>query len=349
MSVRRMHRRSTEANESELASALLDSETQRTVFEQGLAKVPQGIILLGRDGDVRFMNPASIALVRPAATLTELTPHALQTLVRSAASDGMVAEQELEIGSPARIVVASATPLEGNSTLLMLHDVTDSRRIEAVRRDFVAAASHELKTPVAAIAALTEALSLAMERDPSAARRFVRQLGDAAAQLSELVRDLLDLSRLESSRQASEEFDVAAVIRAEIELRKSAEVALIQDAEQTVMVGSKSDLALAVRNLLDNAIRHTPAGGTVTARLRRHNGEAVIEVIDTGEGIASRNLARVFERFYRADSARSRSTGGTGLGLAIVRHVAESHGGSVEAESVLGEGSTFRIRLPLPT
>ncbi|CAN5153190.1 hypothetical protein BH18ACT5_BH18ACT5_06680 [soil metagenome] len=325
--------------------ALAESEAEREILEQALLEVRQGIVVIAINDDVAFMNPASAALIRPGATLSQLTPHALQGLVRSARESRTIVEQELEIGRPPRIVLATASPLAAERTLLVLNDLTESRRDEAVRRDFVAAASHELKTPVAAIVATTEALMMALERDPVAVGRFVEQLSNSANQLADLVRDLLDLSRLEGSEEPHEEVALAVLVR--FEIARQPEGRIVEDLEALSIDGSRSDLGLAVRNLLDNAIRHTPAEGTVTARVRRVGSDASVEVVDTGEGISSRNLPRIFERFFRADSARSRATGGTGLGLAIVRHVAETHGGSVEAESELGAGSTFRIRLPL--
>ncbi len=231
--------------------------------------------------------------------------------------------------------------------LLVLNDVTESRRVEAVRRDFVAAASHELKTPIAAVLASVEALTMALERDPAAAESFASQIESSARQLGRLVSDLLDLSRLEAQRTSQEEVVWTTWSkRSWRACRIGASRRNRVPAKSSVTVnGSRSDLGLAVRNLFDNALRHTPRGGKVRVEVASDGQGVKLEVIDTGEGISSRDLPRVFERFFRVDSARSRATGGTGLGLAIVRHVAESHGGSVEAESELGAGSTFRIRL----
>ena len=317
---------------------------EAALLERALLAVRQGIVLVGPNDEVVITNPASAGLIRPAATLGQLTPHGLQALVRQArAAEGTV-NQEVEVGWPMRTVAATASPLGSGHVLLTLEDVTQSRRTDAMRRDFVAAASHELRTPVSAIVATTDALVLALGRDEDAVARFAKQLGDSAEQLASLVRDLLDLSRLEGSDLPHERVELAGMAREEV-ARHSRTVHV--DLEEIEVQGSRADLALALRNLLDNALRHTPPEGTVSVRVRSSGSEAWIEVSDTGEGISSRDLPRIFERFYRVDSARSRGTGGTGLGLAIVRHVAESHHGSAEAESELGAGSTFRIRLPL--
>jgi len=335
-----------------LESRITDSEVRRELFESVLLEVRQGIVIVGSDDEVLFMNPQSTKLIRPATTLQQLTPHSLQSLVRLARFESASIEQELEVGRPARAVQAAASPVEGGGVVLILNDVTESRRIEAVRRDFVAAASHELKTPVSSILASAEALQLALAHDPSAAKQFADRVEASARQLANLVGDLLDLSRLESKPEYDEELALDEVVAAEVgSFAERAEQAGISLRTETVPVtvrGSRSDLGLALRNLLDNALRHSSSGGQVTVAVTQIENAAMLEVIDTGEGIASRELPRIFERFYRVDSARSRATGGTGLGLAIVRHVVEAHGGTIEVSSTLGEGTTFSIRLPSP-
>ncbi|MBA3361679.1 MAG: GHKL domain-containing protein [Acidimicrobiia bacterium] len=353
MTIRRLRARRADGVTLEqldaLESRITDSEVRRELFESVLLEVRQGIVIVGADDEVMFMNPQSTKLIRPATTLQQLTPHSLQSLVRLARSESASIEQELEVGRPARAVQVAASPVEGGGVVLILNDVTESRRIEAVRRDFVAAASHELKTPVSSILASAEALQLALAHDPSAAKQFADQVEASARQLANLVGDLLDLSRLESKPEYDEELALDEVVAAEVgSFAERAEQAGISLRTETVPVtvrGSRSDLSLALRNLLDNALRHTSSGGQVTVAVTQIENAAMLEVIDTGEGIASRELPRIFERFYRVDSARSRATGGTGLGLAIVRHVVEAHGGTIEVSSTLGEGSTFSIRL----
>jgi two-component system sensor histidine kinase SenX3 len=232
-----------------------------------------------------------------------------------------------------------------------LADVTERERAASVRRDFVANASHELKTPVSSIIASSEALQLAVRRGDVSAADFARQIEDSAIQLDRLVADLLDLSRLERDEPEVEPLSLGHLVREEVErVRSRAEeagVELTLDLTDVEVAGSRRDLAIAIRNLLDNAIRHTPSGGKIGAELEVMGEEAVLRIEDTGEGIPTRDVERVFERFYRVDNARSRATGGTGLGLAIVKHVVESHGGIVGVESELGAGSTFTVRLPV--
>jgi two-component system sensor histidine kinase SenX3 len=332
------------------AGAQTADDARREILEQALRAVRQGIVVVADDDRVEFLNPFGAILVRSGATLREITPHALQSLVRSSRETQAVVEGEFEIGHPARIVTASAAPLDDRRTLLVLDDVTDRRRLDAVRRDFVAAASHELKTPVASILASIEALQLALGRDPEATERFATQAERAARHLASLVSDLLDLSRLEAKPIRDQEVALDELVVQEAAAVKDRAdqlgVTLVVEPVAARVVGSRSELALAVRNLVDNALRHTGAGGQVRVTMSESPKTVEVEVVDTGDGIPSRELPRIFERFYRVDSARSRSTGGTGLGLAIVRHVIESHGGKIEVTSTLGEGSTFTLHFP---
>jgi two-component system sensor histidine kinase SenX3 len=252
------------------------------------------------------------------------------------------------------VVEAVAVPADQAGTIVVvLRDVTQARGVERLRRDFVANASHELKTPVASILALSETLRQAAADDPEAVARFLSLLEREAARLAHLVGDLLELSRLEGGTPEAEEVRLDRVVTAEAErLRPRAEGAglrLTVDAAAPVVVwGAEADLELLVHNLLDNAVRYTPEGGEVRVTVGQADGSAELVVDDTGIGIPSKDLDRIFERFYRVDAARSRETGGTGLGLSIVRHVAEAHGGAIGVRSVLGAGSTFVVRLPVP-
>jgi signal transduction histidine kinase len=205
---------------------------------------------------------------------------------------------------------------------------------------------------VASIAALAEALREAIGHDEAASERFVALLQDESSRLARLVTDLLDLSRLEGELPQRVAVSLRRVMTEEGErLRAAAETAglafVMEPADEVTVMGSESDLGLLIHNLLDNAIHYTPSGGEVRVTLATKDGQADLRVSDTGIGIASRDLDRIFERFYRADPARSRQTGGTGLGLSIAKHVAEAHGGDVQVQSVLGAGSTFTVRLPL--
>ncbi len=245
-----------------------------------------------------------------------------------------------------------ATPFRGEDdrVLLVVSDVTERHRVESMRREFVADASHELKTPVASVLASAETLRIALARRPEDADRFAAQVESSARQLARIVEDLLDLSRLEASEIERVHFDLADVVRDEAgaaaERAAAAGLELTVETEPVAVEGSPRDVALALRNLFDNAVRYTDPGGEIHVSVRRRDGQALVEVRDSGSGIPTRALSRVFERFYRVDVARSRATGGTGLGLAIVKHVVERHGGEVSVESELGVGSVFRIRLP---
>jgi signal transduction histidine kinase len=269
-----------------------------------------------------------------------------------AIATGEIERAEVEIGSPTRWLRATALPTGSDgSVLLVVRDITQARQLLATRRDFVANASHELKTPVASIRAAAETLRDGAINDPPAAMRFTEQLERESIRLSRIVADLLDLSRLESGSELGDDVHLNALAADEVErledMALEHEVALLLQTEPVPRVrGSSRDLALLVRNLIDNAIRYTPSGGDVAVTVASEGRRVLLRVADTGVGIPQRDLPRIFERFYRVDQARSRETGGTGLGLAIVRHVCENHGGEVTVTSELGRGTTFEVRLP---
>jgi len=240
----------------------------------------------------------------------------------------------------------------GHSSLLLVEDVTEARRVEAVRRDFVANVSHELKTPVGAMSLLAEALQDASE-DPTAVRRFAGRLQHEAGRLARLVQELIDLSRLQGADPLPDAslVPVDKVVAEAVDRTRTAAAArgisIVRGGERGLTVsGSESQLVTAVGNLIDNAVHYSPEKTRVGVAVRSREGAVEISVTDQGMGIADKDLERVFERFYRADPARSRATGGTGLGLAIVKHVATNHGGEVSVWSVEGSGSTFTLRLP---
>jgi two-component system phosphate regulon sensor histidine kinase PhoR len=237
-------------------------------------------------------------------------------------------------------------------TVVTLSDITQRRRLEVLRRDFVANASHELKTPVAALRALAETLESALPEDPETAHGFVVRIGREAERLDALVRDLLDLSRVERGALAAEPVDLVGLVKevAESHADRAEERRVRLRTELTPgssVRGDRAQLGLLLSNLVDNALRYTGARGTVRIRLDSIDDKVMLQVADTGEGIPASELPRIFERFYRVDKARARRTGGTGLGLAIVRHVAESHGGTVTVESKVGKGSSFTVTLPV--
>lgn len=337
----------------DLGERLREVESERRTLELVLGALPDGVLLVEPDDAIAFANPAARALLGGVPDrLRSLAPAALQRMVRQARTAGETITSILEHGSPARQLRTIATPFrgEGSRVLILVADDTDRQRIEAMRRDFVADASHELKTPVAAILASMETLQMAMEQNSSRAMGFAQQIEHSARRLAQIVEDLLDLSRLEASESLDVEISLDKLVTDEVDRlgRAAGEAGVSIDvhAEPITIWGSPPDLALAVRNLCENALRYTDEDGRVVVRVIDAGDVAAIEVEDTGVGIPRRALGRVFERFYRVDVARSRETGGTGLGLAIVKHVAERHGGSVSVTSELGVGSTFRVTLP---
>lgn len=327
-------------------------EGDRRRMDLVLSSMLEGVILFDGTGQVIYANSATAGHLGTVPRSVEgLLPLGMRSAVEHAAAERTPASSEAEVGA-SRWLRGSAVPVHADgSVLLVVRDVTEARRLEAVRRDFVANASHELKTPAATIQAAAETIRKAATDDPSVVPRFAAQLEGEAIRLSRIVGDLLDLSRLESGSELEDVVALDAVLRDESERFEDpaaeAGVQLTITTNGPVRVrGSARDLALLVRNLVDNAIRYTAAGGSVDVALAADDGEAVLTVTDTGVGIPTRDLPRVFERFYRVDRARSRETGGTGLGLSIVRHVVENHGGRVSVDSELGRGTRFEVRLP---
>ncbi len=337
----------------ELEDRIEEVRRDRQQREAVLSAMEEGVLLVGANDHLGYANPAAGRLLGGLPDhLRALGPPALRTLVEEARSDGDALEREIETGFPPRALRASAVPLRvPGEVLVVLRDVTAARRVEAMRRDFVADASHELKTPAASIQAAAETVERAVRDDPDAATRFAGQLRRDAVRLSRIVSDLLDLSRLETERPALVSVRIDRVVEDEVDrirgAAREAGVELEVRSEPVTVRGAAGDLALLVRNLLDNAVRYTSGGGRVRVEVAGREDRAVVEVEDAGIGIPTRDLPRIFERFYRVDRARSRETGGTGLGLSIARHVAERHGGRIEARSELGRGSTFRVTLPL--
>jgi two-component system phosphate regulon sensor histidine kinase PhoR len=337
---------------TELGRRVEESESERRLLDLVLSALPQGVMLVSAEDHILYANETARELLGPfGERISTVAPRAFHRCVHAAREGQEERTIEFERGSPRRILELTATMLEGHARILVvIEDVTQAKRIEEIRRDFVADASHELKTPVAGILSSSEALEMALGRDPDRARSFVARIQASAQQLARIVEDLLDLSRVESSERPVERFRLDDVVKEQVDalrFRASASgVEMTCDLAPVEVIGSDSDVALAVRNLLDNALQYTDAGGSVRVSVAATDGSAEVSVSDTGVGIPTRSLERVFERFYRVDEARGRATGGTGLGLAIVRHVAEIHGGSVIVTSQLGVGSTFTIRLP---
>jgi two-component system phosphate regulon sensor histidine kinase PhoR len=255
------------------------------------------------------------------------------------------------------IYAASLSNDEGEpiGAVLVLNDITELKNLERVRTDFVANASHELKTPITAIRGLTETILGDSEVDKETISHFIERVHAQSLRLSQLVGDLMTISRLESS-QSQEDFSRINIVELARQAVRAGQVAaeekdhdldadLAQD--DVIIYGDRQNLSQLLDNLIDNAIKYTPDHGKVTVKVSRDGSFAVLQVSDTGIGISPQFQQRVFERFYRVDKARSQSLGVTGLGLSIVKNIAEKHGGNVSVKSQLGSGSTFTIRLPM--
>jgi len=342
---------STMANR--LGSRLSDATKAMSTLEVVLSALPQGTVLVDGEDRIVYANSAAEEILGVVPdSLANLAPLQFQNAVRDARQKKQAEERILDHGSPTTRLRGVATPFTTDDrVLLLVVDITERERTDSIRRDFVANASHELKTPVSTIIAASEALQIAVERGDDSAIVFAGRIESSARQLDRLVGDLLDLSRLEKESPELSPTRLDHLVRDEVErIRADAtakEIDIEIRSDEVVGRVNQRDVAVAVRNILDNAIRYTPEQGSILVEVAAEGADALISVTDTGEGIPTRDIERVFERFYRVDSARSRVTGGTGLGLSMVKHVAEGHGGNVSLESELGVGSTFTIRLPL--
>ncbi|MFB7904810.1 sensor histidine kinase [Kitasatospora sp. NPDC056076] len=324
-------------------------------------------IVLGEGDEVVKASSAAYAmgLVRGGAVAVDQ----MLALARATRRDGEIRQVELELPRPGAAraseplaVSVRVAPLGSRLVLVLVEDQTERRRVEAVRRDFVANVSHELKTPVGALSLLSEAVADASD-DPEAVQRFAGRMQVEATRLASLVQEIIDLSRVQDDRLMVDPEPVAVdelIAEAIDRCRQQAAAKQILIAAGGIaglyLHGNRGQLAAALGNLVENAVNYSPPRTRVAIATRRissaaalgeADGELIeISVTDQGIGISEKDRERVFERFYRVDPARSRQTGGTGLGLSIVKHVAASHGGTVSVWSVEGQGSTFTIRLP---
>ena len=310
------------------------------------------VIVNDDDIVVKASAPAyALGLVRGSALLsTELAE-----LVRQVRRDGQIRETELVMaraGVPARHVTARIAPLSSRLVLALVEDRTRERRVEAVRRDFVANVSHELKTPVGAIRVLADAVAEASD-DPTAVKRFASRMLTESDRLIQLVQQIIELSRLQGDEplEAPVAVDVdevvsAAVDTVEVDAHGKGITVVTGGTRGLYVFGNEDQVAAAVTNLVSNAVAYSDPGSSVSVTAKADGGAVEISVVDHGVGIPQDELDRIFERFYRVDPARHRSTGGTGLGLSIVKHVAATHGGEVRVWSVEGQGSTFTLTLP---
>lgn len=334
-------------------------ETEPDELDAGLVRVlsvlrSAAVVLDGEDEVIRASPPAyALGVVRNDA----LVHPAITDLVALVRRDGVIREQELDlprgpVGQGTVLLQVRVAPLGLERVLVLAEDRTEARRVEAIRRDFVVNVSHELKTPVGALALLAETVADAAD-DPVAVRRFTERMQREAVRLSALVQEIIELSRLQGAgavpkltpvpiREVVEE----AVDRART-TAQSKNIAITMGGDlDTEVYGDHNLLVTAVRNLVDNAVAYSGPASRVGVGVNERGGLVEIAVVDQGVGIAEDAQDRVFERFYRVDPARSRDTGGTGLGLSIVKHVAADHGGDVTMWSEPGRGSTFTLRIP---
>ena len=265
---------------------------------------------------------------------------------------GMIEIPRGPIGQGKRKINIAVTTLDEDMILILINDESEKARVDAIRRDFIANISHELKTPIGALSLLSEAITQAKD-DPEAMERFAGRIKSEAKRLEDLVKEIINLSRLQGEDPLSDPHPIEmgeVVDEAISQAETSAEARYIDvvrsDKREAWVLGDRDQLIMAVHNLIENAINYSPERTRVAIEVKLDAGVVEIDVVDQGIGIKEEDLERIFERFYRVDPARSRETGGTGLGLSIVKHVAQNHGGEVKVWSKVGVGSTFALRLP---
>ena len=344
-------------------SALRESADRQSTVLSGMN---EGVLAVDAHQHVLFANVAAGKILgfdpeeAVEKTLLEVVrSNDLHEIVQRTLVTELLTQSEIEWQAETlRNLEVNATPLPGDpcpGIVLVLHDVSEIKHLENLRQQFVANVSHELKTPLSSIKAYTETLLRGALEDGENARRFLSRIDDQADRLHELVLDMLALARIESG-QAAIELNAVPLARvassciADWESRaRDANITLRDDIAQSDLsvLANEESLLQILNNLIDNAFKYTPEGGTITLSCRQEDDEAVINVTDTGIGIDPIHHDRLFERFYRVDKARSRELGGTGLGLAIVKHLCNVMDGNVDIESTPGEGSTFRVQIPL--
>jgi two-component system phosphate regulon sensor histidine kinase PhoR len=346
-----------------LKSALGDLRAERDRMGRVLDGMREGVLLLDRDTRVQLANPALREMLLLGPDVTGRTPlelarnAELKRILDAAVTSAEPASGEVEFGElkPRRLLVhAVRLPDEPGGLLVVFVDVTDLRRLESLRRDFVANVSHELRTPVAAVRSAAETLRRAIETRPEAAGEFIEIIERNAERLHRLVEDLLDLSRIEARefRLNLETVDVRSIAGHVTSLlqpnaeRRRMHIRIDVPEEARPVRADRRALEQVLSNLVDNAVKYGREQGTVIVRAESQASTVRILVEDDGPGVEAQHLPRLFERFYRVDAGRSRELGGTGLGLSIVKHLVEAMGGSVAVVSAPGKGSSFSFMLP---
>ncbi len=351
--------------EERIAAIMADRGKLLTV----LSGMVEGVVAVDRDSRILHLNAsaerildvdASTSIGKPIWEITRFlgVNETIEQAMREARE--VMVELCLQQDARDRIVELHAAPLRNGyphptGVVLVLHEVTELRRLEAVRKDFVANVSHELKTPITAIRGLIETVLDDDEMPADTRIRFLNKAQDQSKRLSLLVTDLLTLSRLESEAGVlqSEPLELRGLVQGSVRgfqptaEAKRVSLSVMMPNDPAHVSGDRDALELVVNNLLDNALKYTPAGGSVWVGMRVESNAVFVEIEDSGIGIAREHHDRIFERFYRVDKARSRELGGTGLGLSIVKHICKVHGGTVSVRSAAGSGATFTVRLPL--
>lgn len=324
-----------------------------------LSNIDAEAIIVGQGDAIIYIseNVNNFNLIRE----NRIQNESLQHLVRAVRRSGNIQEATMELprgplGTGTHDLLVRVIPLESDGLIcVLIFDDSEMRRLDSIRRDFVANISHELKTPIGALSILSEAV-LGASDDPEAIVRFATRMQTESKRLSDLVQEIINLSRLQDDDplKNAKVIDLNEVLLSAIDQSalnaKARDIELIYSEQALARIkGDQSQIAMAISNLIENAINYSPEGTRVAVALRVNDGLAEVSVTDQGIGIPEKDLERIFERFYRVDPARSRATGGTGLGLSIVKHVATNHGGDVSVWSVEDAGSTFTIRFPITT
>lgn len=330
--------------------------------------MPEGVISLDKKSRVTLLNPAAETMFRVRGTdlmgkpfMEVVRNYQLAQAFQEALDSGQPIKRKVELVTPTvKILRVEITPLHSEQrdvlgVVAVLHDISELTRVERMRTDFVANVSHELRTPLTSIKGFVETLLEGAMDDPAACRRFLEIINTESNRLAQLIGDLLSLSEIEAKRKplVLEEFSVTDLTRDLLQIfaipmeKKGLLLRLELPDNLPKIVADRGKIEQVLINLIDNAVKYTPDGQSVTISTRQEGNSIVLCVADTGTGIPQEALPRLFERFYRVDTARSREMGGTGLGLAIVKHIVEAHGGKVWVTSEWGQGSSFSVALPI--